>query len=55
MSSVSDHIQLMKSQEKPYDSVFNKGNGYTSTIQPLNTTKGHLLLKLHRYRITPNF
>ena len=24
MSSVSDHIQLMKSQEKPYDSVFNK-------------------------------
>jgi len=24
MSSVTDHIQLMKSQEKPYDSVFNK-------------------------------
>ena len=24
MSSVSDHIQLMKSQEKQYDSVFNK-------------------------------
>ena len=24
MSSVSDHIQLMKSQEKPYDSVLNK-------------------------------
>jgi len=24
MSSVSDHIQLMKSQEKPYNSVFNK-------------------------------
>ena len=24
MSSVSDHIQLMKSQEKPYTSVFNK-------------------------------
>ena len=24
MSSVTDHIQLVKSQEKPYDSVFNK-------------------------------
>ena len=24
MSAVSDHIQLMKSQEKKYDSVFNK-------------------------------
>jgi len=24
MSSVQDHIQLMKSQEKKYDSVFNK-------------------------------
>ena len=24
MSSVSDHVQLMKSQETKYDSVFNK-------------------------------
>ena len=24
MSSVSDHVQLMKSQENKYDSVFNK-------------------------------
>ena len=55
MSSVSDQIQLMKSQEKPYNSVFNKESGYTSTIQPLNTTKGHLLLKQPRYRMTPNF
>ena len=32
MSSVSDHIQLMKSQEKQYDSVFNKRELYLGLV-----------------------
>jgi hypothetical protein len=40
MSSVSDHIQLLKSQEKQHDSVFN-----TLMIPSPNKTKEHRLLK----------
>jgi hypothetical protein len=55
MSSVSDHIQLMKSSDFKYDSVFNKKNGCISMIQPPNMTKAPQLLKQHHWVIILNF
>jgi hypothetical protein len=55
MSSVSDHVQLMKSKENKYDSVLINENGYTLMIQQRNMTKGHLLLRPTVYPITLNF
>ena len=45
MSSVSDHVQLMKSQEYKYDSVLINENGYILMIQPRNMTNEHRLLR----------
>ena len=55
MSSLSDHVQLMKSQETKYDSVLTNENGYILTIQPPNTTKELPSLRQPVYQITPNF
>ena len=46
MSAVSDHVQLSKNEMKQNISQYSiNENGCISTTQPLNTTKGHQLLK----------
>ena len=55
MSSVSDHVQLMKSQETQTIVFLTNENGYILTIQPPNTTKELPLLRQPVYQITPNF
>ena len=55
MSSVSDHIQLMKSQENKYDSVFNKRECLFINDTTPNTIKARASSKLLRFLTTPIF
>ena len=45
MSAVSDHVQLAKSKKQNMSHFLINENGCILTTQPLNTTRGHQLLK----------
>ena len=55
MSSVSDHVQLMKSQENKYDSIFNKREWLYINDTTTQYDQGTSIIETTSLSKTPNF